>query len=675
MIRFVPKVEALEARAVPTVLPLGFSETILTSNLNSPTAMELAPDGRLFVAQQTGALRIIKNDAPLATPFVSLNVDSSGERGLLGVAFDPNFGANHFVYVYYTSPNAAVHNRVSRFTANGDVAVPGSEQVLLDLDNLSGATNHNGGAIHFGPDGKLYVAVGDNANGSNAQTLANRLGKMLRINSDGTIPTDNPFFNTATGANRSIWALGLRNPFTFAFQPGTGRMFIDDVGQSTWEEIDDGIAGSNYGWPTTEGPTSNPAFRAPLFAYLHGNDDTTGCAITGGAFYNPATAQFPSSFVGTYFFSDLCGDWIRRFDPASGTATGFATDLGGGLVGLKVDAAGQLYYLTGAGSSTGTVARILFSAPPPSPSLIVAPDAGLPPRVHVIDAATNIEQFSILAFNANFLGGVRIATGDVTGDHVDDIIVAAGPGGGPHVRVFDGATALPVAGPIGGFFAFDPGFHGGLFVAAGDIDGDGFADVIVGADAGGGPHVKVFSGHDGSLLRSFFAYDAGFPGGVRVAAVDLDGDLRADSVTAAGPGGGPHVKVFSGQTGATLASFFAYDPGFHFGVYVAAGKSTGGAAQILTGAGAGGGPHVKLFSGPSALESAGFFAYDPHFLGGVRVGVGDVDNDGRLEFITGPGPGGGPHVRVFDDGTLADIDSLFAFDPTFTGGVFVSGTH
>src|SRR4030095_7719083 len=167
----------------------------------------------------------------------------------------------HFVYVYYTATTPAIHNRVSRFEANGDVAVPGSETTILDLNNLSSATNHNGGAIHFGPDGKLYIAVGENANGANSQTLTNLLGKMLRINADGSIPSDNPFFNIATGNNRAIWALGLRNPFTFDFQPGTGRMFINDVGELTWEEINDGIAGSNYGWPNCEGICGNPSFR------------------------------------------------------------------------------------------------------------------------------------------------------------------------------------------------------------------------------------------------------------------------------------------------------------------------------------------------------------------------------------------------------------------------------
>ena len=339
-------------------LPAGFTETSIPG-LSNPTAMEIAPDGRIFVCQQGGSLRVIKNGALLSTPFLTVSVDATGERGLLGIAFDPNFAGNNFIYIYYTVSTSPRHNRVSRFTANGDVAVAGSETIILELDNLSGATNHNGGAIHFGPDGKLYIAVGENATASNAQTLSNMLGKILRINSNGTIPTDNPFFNQASGNNRSIWALGLRNPFTFAFQPGTGVMFINDVGQTTFEEINDGIAGSNYGWPVEEGPSANPNFRPPLFAYGHGNSATTGCAIAGGAFYNPATAQFPQSFVGKYFFADLCSGWIRVFDSANGTASNFASGISN-PVDLKVGADGSLYYLA---RGSNAVFRVQFSAP------------------------------------------------------------------------------------------------------------------------------------------------------------------------------------------------------------------------------------------------------------------------------------------------------------------------
>src|SRR5687767_15309873 len=240
-------VNATTSASAATV-PAGFTDTLVASGLNTPTAMALAPDGRIFVCQQGGALRVIKNGALLPTPFLTVTVDSSGERGLPGVAFDPNFVSNQLVYVYYTATTPTIHNRISRFTASGDVALAGSETIIMDLPNLSTATNHNGGALHFGADGQLYVAVGDNANGANAQSLGTRLGKMLRITSTGGIPADNPFFNTATGDNRAIWALGLRNPFTFSFQRTTSRMFINDVGQNTWEEINDGIAGSNYGW-------------------------------------------------------------------------------------------------------------------------------------------------------------------------------------------------------------------------------------------------------------------------------------------------------------------------------------------------------------------------------------------------------------------------------------------
>jgi len=357
---------ALSVSIAAVTLPSGFVGTTFASGLSAPTAMDFAPDGRLFVCLQGGDLRIIKNGALLPTPFLTLTVDSAVERGLLGIALDPNFGSNNFVYLYYTVPGSPAHNRVSRFTANGDVAVAGSELILLDLNNLSGAGNHNGGAIHFGPDGKLYIAVGENANGSNSQTLANLLGKVLRINSDGTIPADNPFFNTA-GARREIWALGLRNPFTFAFQPGTTRMFINDVGETTWEEINDGIAGSNYGWPITEGATSDPRFRSPLFAYGHGNTSTTGCAITGGTFYNPTTVQFPGSYVGKYFFADLCGGWIRVFDPSNSTAADFASGISS-PVDLKITPDGSLYYLA---IGSGAVFKVQYS--PTIPAITVQP--------------------------------------------------------------------------------------------------------------------------------------------------------------------------------------------------------------------------------------------------------------------------------------------------------------
>jgi glucose/arabinose dehydrogenase len=355
---------AVASTASAATLPPGFSESLIASGLSSPTAMQFAPDGRLFVCEQGGRLRVVKDGVLLATPFLTLTVSSAGERGLLGVAFDPAFATNGFVYVYYTATTPTVHNRISRFTANGDVAVPGSEVVIFELDNLSGATNHNGGALSFGADGKLYAAVGENANPANAQSMSNVLGKILRINKDGTIPADNPFYTTASGRNRAIWALGLRNPFTFAFHPVGPEMLINDVGQNTWEEINDGRRGANYGWPDTEGPTNDPRFDSPRHAYNH---STGGCAITGGAFYAPLTTQFPSSYWNDYFFADYCGGWIRTLDPNAGnTIATFATGITF-PVDLKVADDGSLYYLArGSGATTGVVFRVRSGSTAPA---------------------------------------------------------------------------------------------------------------------------------------------------------------------------------------------------------------------------------------------------------------------------------------------------------------------
>jgi glucose/arabinose dehydrogenase len=374
----------LEDRTVPATLPTGFSETAVATGLTSATAMEVAPNGDVWVLQQGGIVKRFRpgsTTADVVGSVAPLGLSSVGERGLLGIAFDPQYASNKQVYLYYTATSPNLHNRISRFTVNdsdatdyflagtdttptdaGSTGTP-TQTIIFELDSLSSATNHNGGAIHFGPDGKLYAAVGDNANGANAQTLANLHGKMLRINSDGSIPTDNPFFTTATGAERAIWALGLRNPFTFTFQPGTGRMFINDVGQNTWEEINDGIAGSNYGWPGIEGnqgtPPSGPGtYRGPLYTYSHGSGTFQGFAITGGAFYNPGSVNFPTSFVGDYFFADFVSDWINVLDVPSGNVERFATGALG-AVDLRVTADGSLYYLARDASS---VLRVRFTA-------------------------------------------------------------------------------------------------------------------------------------------------------------------------------------------------------------------------------------------------------------------------------------------------------------------------
>lgn len=354
-----PKEGGPPASPPPPPPPAGgtFVVTPVATGLAQPTAMAIAPDGRVFVCEQGGTLRVVKGGVLLPTPFVTLSVSATGERGLIGVTVDPAFATNGFLYLHYTAPTPNPHNRISRFTATGDVALAGSETILLDLDDLSTATNHNGGALHFGPDGKLYLGVGENANSGNAQLLTNLLGKVLRLNPDGSVPGDNPLLAQTTGKNQLIWALGLRNPYTFAFQPGTGKLLINDVGQSTWEEINLGRAGANYGWPATEGVTTHPAYDSPVFAYPHSGGTVSGCSIVGAAFYQPATAAFPAAFQGQFLFMDYCGGWIRRLDPATGMVTDWLTGFTN-PVDLRVAEDGSVLVLSRGG---GTLQRVTYT--------------------------------------------------------------------------------------------------------------------------------------------------------------------------------------------------------------------------------------------------------------------------------------------------------------------------
>jgi glucose/arabinose dehydrogenase len=353
------------------VYPANFSQVEVASGISNPTVMAFAPDGRIFVAQQNGVLHVIKNGIKLATPAIQLPVNSSGERGLIGIALHPSFSTNGIIYLYYTLPNGS-RNRVSRFWLNGDVLNPASEQIIQDLDPLSAATNHNGGAMYFKGD-KLYIAVGDNANSANAQNLDTFHGKLLRFNANGSLPGDNPFNSTtASWQRKSIWAYGLRNPYTFDIQPGTGRIFVNDVGQNTWEEIDDAtVKGKNFGWPASEGNTTNPDFTSPVYAYAHGSGDGLGCAITGGTFFNPVSTNYPGSYNGKYFFQDLCNGWINYLDLSSGAMrNAFATGLPGQSLALDLGTDGNLYFLS---RSAGKLYKIVYNGSQ-SPVITDQPD-------------------------------------------------------------------------------------------------------------------------------------------------------------------------------------------------------------------------------------------------------------------------------------------------------------
>lgn len=303
--------------------------------------------------------------------------------------------------------------------------------------------------------------------------------------------------------------------------------------------------------------------------------------------------------------------------------------------------------------------------------LVTGPDEGFAPIVKIFNSQTGDYQFR--AYAQPFVGGVRVATGDINGDGIAEIITAPGPGMRPHVKIFEQDQRRGVR-LVGNFLAFNGNFHGGISVAAGDINGDGRDEIIVGAGAGGSPVVRVVDGTSNTILQSFLAYDASFLGGVNVAAGDVNGDGVDDIITGAGPGVSPHVKVFSSVDLTLLNSFLAYDVNFGGGVFVAAGDvNNDGFAEIVTGAGPGGGPHVKVFDSHNSLMLLhSFFAFEPTFTGGVRVSCSDFNRDRSLDVIVGAGPGAGPHVRVFNLSNGSVLSSFLAY-PNFMGGVFVAG--
>lgn len=295
----------------PIQLPSGFEVTTVATGLSGATALEVASDGRVFVCEQDGKLRVIKNNQLLPDPFVTIPVEHNWERGLIGVTVAPDFPDDPYVYVVYVTNKPYTHHRVSRFLAQGDKAAPHSEEILLRGDDQSKfggnvPAGHQGGAIHFGRDGKLYIGIGEQTAKTPSQRLDALQGKLLRINPDGSIPSDNPFRDRTSGKYQSIWAIGCRNPFTFAVQRSSGSILINDVG-GKYEEINRGVAGANYGWPNVEhGPTEVEGITAPIHVYPQ-------ASISGGDFAEHL--GWPEPYRDRYFFADFVHGWIKMLDP------------------------------------------------------------------------------------------------------------------------------------------------------------------------------------------------------------------------------------------------------------------------------------------------------------------------------------------------------------------------
>ena len=408
-----------------TFTDTGFtSEVVTTLPAYQPVGLTWAADGRMFIWLEQGVVRIYKNGTLLPTPFldISAHVNQVNDRGLLGLALDPNFATNGYVYLLYTyepngNPNDSAPKtaRLTRMTANPnnpDVALANSEIVLLGSLGTAPCSQYPAGAdcigndadahsadtLRFGPDGKLYVSLGDGASYNFADPLALRAqdlnsynGKVLRINSDGTAPTDNPFFNGNPNAVRSkVYAYGLRNPYRFGIHPTTGEVMIGDVGWADWEEINRG-RGANFGWPCYEG--NNPqsdyqnnfapcralaasAVTKPLYVYDH---SAGGGAVIGGPFYT--ATQYPAQYRGNFFYGEFVGKYINRivFDANNNllSVVRFASNVSD-IVSLEQGPDGALYYIE---LVSGQVRRLRYTNVPSTPVAVAGatPTAGASP--------------------------------------------------------------------------------------------------------------------------------------------------------------------------------------------------------------------------------------------------------------------------------------------------------
>ena len=355
-----PTAAACAAGTPVTGIP-ALTARLVASGLRSPLDLQSVPSDteRLYVVEQGGRIRVVRNGQLQAAAFldVSGRISSGGERGLLGLAFHPQFATNRRFYVNYTNPAGDTH--IAEFRANSpDAADPGTERVLLAV--AQPFANHNGGGLAFDNSGRLLIALGDGGSGgdpqNNGQRLDTLLGKIARIDVDAgspySLPADNPLLATP-GARGEIWAFGLRNPFKIAVDRPTGDLYIGDVGQNRIEEIDVGLAsrrgGENYGWRISEGTQCfNPSsgcdrtgLTGPVYEYTH----SEGCSVTGGVVYRGCRVP---ALAGTYFFGDFCSGLVRSFRFANGAASEIR-DWTSGTRGVGapssfgLDAAGEVY--------------------------------------------------------------------------------------------------------------------------------------------------------------------------------------------------------------------------------------------------------------------------------------------------------------------------------------------
>ncbi len=568
-------------------------------------------------------------------------------------------------------------------------ATLGGSTLTVTNSTLSGNTATNGGGIFnsgtLNTNGSVNIANtiiansasgGDYAGNGNIGTNSNNLVE------DGTLPagsgniSGDPLLSTLAnnGGPTFTMALGAGSPAI-----GTGNAAISNVSPIN--------AFDQRGYARSTSAPSIGAYEfngiAPAVAPTVASISPTSGSTAGGTAITITGTGFTGATAVTI-------NGVAATNVVVVSATSITATTPAGTAGANK----SVLVTTPGGTNTGNTLFTYTAAPtppapsptptptptPPAPTPTPTPTAplitGTPPppssggssTVTLYDPVTGAETGNAVPF-PGFKGPVKVVSGDFDGDGVAELIAGAGFGGGPAIAILNSQTGEVMET----FFAFDPAFTGGVFVAVQDTNGDGILDIIASAGPGGGPEVRIFNGANLNVLRSFFAYAEDFTGGVSVASIDFNNDGILDLVTGAGPGGAPHVKVYDGATNAILSQWYAYPASFTGGIFVAVGDiGNDGTFEVVTGAGPTGAPVVAVWDPFTGALLAQFMAYAESFTGGVRVAVNDGNGDGIADIVTGAGPGGGPQVNVFSFPALDLLFSFYSGDPANNGGVFVS---
>jgi hypothetical protein len=601
----------------------------------------------------------------LATPFIANTGAGFDNLILSGTA------GNEAVTAQVTSPQAGVLTGFFQpiaYTGTEAVSFAGNGGLnsfaVQDMTGIAfGTPTSPGNGIVFAPNGPASgsVRVGNAA-------VLNLSGVTGGLSVDGDA--------NGSGKRDTLLVLGTSAP---GLQSAFGEAAVED-GRDRITVTDSQVSMQTARGTPLLGISPNPASISTLYVAGGNEAGTAGdqFTVTPSAAVNIVIdGQGPTrkpgdsvNVIGPGPFSLIPINDPTLGPPMNAAVSGDGTQVG--LIGIEQTS------FNGSGVSSGMIA--------------VASDAGPQTTVQVYDRLTGQFRYQIVPF-PGFTGGATVASGDVNGDGVADLIVGAGPGGGPRVAIFNGLDASLMAD----FFGYEAAFRGGVNVSSADMNGDGFADLILGTGPGGGPRVRVLSGQDFSVLRDVFAYDFRFRGGVNVAAGDVNGDGTPDLITSTGSGGGPQVVVLSGIDLRQIASFFVFDPNSRAGFYATAGDVNGdGFADIIVGAGAGEPGEVKVFSGLTRQPISDFFVNDPvepgtaipsiPFDAGIRVAAADVNGDGIDDVVTAKGPGSTPTVRVYQVGavnpqthslepTLREIRHQDVLDGAFGFGIFVGASN